>query len=74
MLAPAPPPTYTLSPALRPLRADEVHALEDALGALTGDVGTALVTGVGHAMGRLVFDLATTRGPMLVMPAPEPAA
>lgn len=70
MLAPVPPPTYTLSPALRPLRPPEVRVLEEGLAALTGQVATALVTGVGRAMGRLVFELATVRGPMLLMDAP----
>jgi hypothetical protein len=67
MLIPIPPPTYTLSPALRSLRPEELAVLEGSLEALSGQVATALVVGVGRALGRVVFELATPRGPMLLL-------
>jgi hypothetical protein len=67
MLIPAPPPAYTLSPALPPLSAAQHEALEACLAALTGDVNCALVTGVGRALGGTVFELATADGPVLVL-------
>lgn len=71
MLIPAPPPAYSLSPSLRPLRAHELRTLEEGLTGLTGVTATALVVAVGHAMGRLVFELATLDGPVLLMTPSE---
>ncbi|MEQ8833078.1 MAG: hypothetical protein RIB67_01380 [Miltoncostaeaceae bacterium] len=72
MLIPAPPPTYCLSPSLRPLRDHEVRVLEEGIEGLTGVTATALVVAVGYAMGRLVFELSTLDGPVLLMSAGEP--
>ena len=52
---------------LRPLRPHELRVLEDGVEALTGELMSALVVGVGSAMGRLVFELATSRGPVLLL-------
>lgn len=74
MLIPAPAPTFSLSPSLRPLRQTERRALEEGVAGLTGTTATALVVAVGYAMGRLVFELATLDGPVLLMSAAEPEA
>lgn len=67
MLAPPPPPTYTVSPALPPLGAAHRRTIEAGLDALTGLTASVLVTGVGTAMGRHVIELATSSGRMLLM-------
>ncbi|MFP5451737.1 MAG: hypothetical protein ACLGG9_08300 [Thermoleophilia bacterium] len=67
MLAPPPPPTYTVSPALPPLGAAHRRTIEAGLDALTGVAASVLVTGVGRAMGRHVVELATSSGRVLLL-------
>ncbi len=78
MLVPVPAPAYTLAPALPVLRAGEQRALETCLAALTGRVGSVVVTGAGTTLGHHVLELVTPTGSMLVIervePDPPPAA
>lgn len=67
MLAPPPPPTYTVSPVLPPLGAAHRRTIEAGLDELTGLAASVLVTGVGTAMGRHVIELATSSGRVLLL-------
>ena len=78
MLVPAPPPSYTLAPDVRPLEPGEQAALEGCLRALTGRVTGVLVTAVGTTLSHHVLELSTPAGSLLVLervaaPAEAPA-
>ena len=62
MLIPAPLPTYTLAPGLPDLRTGQQHALEAALGGLTGRVHGVVVTAVGTTLSHHVIELLTGAG------------
>ena len=66
MLIPAPLPTYTLAPGLPELRTGQQHALEAALGGLTGRVHGVVVTAVGTTLSHHVIELMTAAGTLLV--------
>lgn len=66
MLVPAPPPTYTLCPALAPLEPGQQAMLEACLDALTGRLSGVVVTAAGTTSSHHVIELATNAGPLLV--------
>ena len=67
MLIPPPLPTYTLAPGLPPLRTGQQHALEAALGGLTGRVHGVVVTAAGTTLSHHVIELMTSAGTLLVL-------
>ena len=67
MLIPPPLPTYTLAPGLPDLRTGQQHALEAALGGLTGRVHGVVVTAVGTTLSHHVIELMTSAGTLLVL-------
>ncbi|HET6690694.1 MAG TPA: hypothetical protein VFG74_07510 [Miltoncostaeaceae bacterium] len=67
MLIPPPLPTYTLAPGLPPLGAGQQHALEAALGGLTGRLHGVVVTAVGTTLSHHVIELMTSAGTLLVL-------
>jgi hypothetical protein len=67
VLIPAPLPTYTLAPGLPDLRTGQQHALEAALGGLTGRVHGVVVTAVGTTLSHHVIELMTSVGTLLVL-------
>jgi hypothetical protein len=67
VLIPPPLPTYTLAPGLPALGAGQQHALEAALGGLTGRVHGVVVTAVGTTLSHHVIELMTSAGTLLVL-------
>lgn len=67
MLIPPPLPTYTLAPGLPDLRTGQQHALEAALGGLTGRLHGVVVTAVGTTLSHHVIELMTSAGTLLVL-------
>jgi hypothetical protein len=67
VLIPPPLPTYTLAPGLPDLRTGQQHALEAALGGLTGRVHGVVVTAVGTTLSHHVIELMTSVGTLLVL-------
>lgn len=74
MLVPAPPPSYTLAPGMRPLRPGQQAALDACLSALTGRISGVVVTAAGTTLGHHVIELATSAGTMLVLERVGPRA
>jgi hypothetical protein len=67
VLIPPPLPTYTLAPGLPPLGAGQQHALEAALGGLTGRLHGVVVTAVGTTLSHHVIAITAMAGSVLVL-------
>lgn len=67
MLVPAPLPTYTLSPDLRPLSGGQQAALDACLSALTGRLSGVVVESAVTTPSHHVLGLITPAGRLLAM-------
>ncbi len=67
MLVPAPLPSYTLAPGMKPLTAGQQAALEACLSALTGRISGVLVMSAVTTADHHVIELVTPAGALLAM-------
>jgi len=67
VLIPPPPPAYTLSPDMEPLRPGQQEALDACLSALTGRLAGVVVTAAGTTLSHHVIELMTPAGAILVL-------
>lgn len=67
MLVPAPLPSYTLAPDMKPLSAGQQAALKTCLSALTGRMTGVLVTAASTTADHHLIELITPAGTLLVM-------
>lgn len=67
VIVPPPHPTYTLSPDVAPLTADQQEALEACLAGFTGRLSGVVVTAAATTLSHHMIELATPAGTLLVM-------
>lgn len=67
MLAPIPLPAFTLAPGIETLSGAQARMLDACLAALPGDIPGVMVCAARTTSTHEVLELATTKGPLLLM-------
>lgn len=67
MLAPIPLPAFTLAPGIETLSDTQARMLNDCLASLPGHIPGVMVCGARTTSTHAVLELATTKGPLLLM-------